>query len=62
MLDKSDGFTRARVERINNLIRTYIYCLLGAQVQARTTIIGLFGIIRDAQKQFIKKILRWYFC
>ena len=54
MLEKSDGFTRAGIGRINDLIRTYIYCLLGAQVQARTSIIGQSGTSPDAQKQFIK--------
>ena len=54
MLEKSDGFTRAGIENINDSIRTYIYCLLGAQVQARTSIIVQSGTIPDAQKQFIK--------
>ena len=54
MLEKSDEFTRAGIERINDSIRTYIYCLLGTQVQARTSIIGQSGTSPDAQKQFIK--------
>ena len=54
MLEKSDGFTRAGIERINDSIRTYIYCLLGAQVQSRTSIIGQIGTSPDSQKQFIK--------
>ena len=56
MLEKSDGFTRAGIERINNSIRTYIYCLLGAQVQARTSIVGQSGTSPDEQKQFIKNL------
>jgi archaellin len=56
MLQKSNGFTRAGIARINDSIRTYIYCLLGAQVQARTAIIGQSGTSPDAQKQFVKNL------
>jgi hypothetical protein len=54
ILQKSIGFTRAGIERLNDSIRTYVYCILGAQVQARTAIIGQIGTSPDAQKQFIK--------
>ena len=54
LLEKSVGFTRAGIARLNDSIRTYIYCVLGAQVQARTMIIGQSGTSPDAQKQFIK--------
>jgi len=54
LLEKSVGFTRAGIARLNDSIRTYIYCLLGAQVQARTAIIGQSGTSPDAQKQFVK--------
>jgi len=53
LLKKSNGFTRAGIERLNDSIRTYIYCILGAQVQARTAIIGQSGTSPDAQKQFV---------
>ena len=36
MIEKSYGFTRAGIERINDVITTYIYCILEAQVKART--------------------------
>ena len=64
MLDKSYGFTRAGIERINDSIRRYIYCLLGAQVQVGTSIIGQSGISPDAEKQFIKnfKMLLMLIC
>jgi archaellin len=52
MLQKSQGFTTAGIARINDSIRTFIYCVLGAQVQARTAIIGQSGTSPDAQKQF----------
>ena len=54
MLEKSDGFKRAGIERIIDSIRTFIYCLLGAQVQARTSIISQSGTSHDAQKKIIK--------
>ena len=33
ILDKSEGFTQAGVERLNDLIRTYVWAILGAQAQ-----------------------------
>ena len=51
--DLCDGFARTGFERNNDLSRTYIYCLLGAQVQTRISIIGQSGTSPDAQKQFI---------
>ena len=54
VLQKSVGFTKAGIVRLNDSIRTYVYCILGAQVQARTAIIGQSGTSPDAQKQFVK--------
>ena len=36
ILDKSNGFMQAGVERLNNSIRTYVWAILGSQAQART--------------------------
>lgn len=55
MLDKSQGFTRAGVERLNDSIRVYAWAVLGAQSQTRTPIIGA-GPAFDAQKQFANKV------
>jgi hypothetical protein len=52
VLDSSNGFTRAGVSRINDSIRTYVWAILGAQAQARSTILGAF----DAQKQFLANV------
>lgn len=52
MLDKSQGFTRAGVERLNDSIRSYTWALLGTQVQTRTSVLG-GGPALDAQKQFV---------
>lgn len=54
ILQNSIGFSWAGIARINDFIRTYIYCILGAQVQARTTIIGHSRTSPDAQKQFVE--------
>ena len=55
ILDDSNGFTRAGVERINDSIRTYCWAILGSQSQTRTGILGT-GTAFDAQKQFLANI------
>ena len=52
ILDKSDGFTRPGVERINESIRTYCWAILGSQSQIKSDILGV-GSAFDAQKQFL---------
>lgn len=51
--DKTDEFTSAGVRRIDDSIRSYVYCILGAQVQTRANILGEDGPQLDAQKQFL---------
>ena len=51
ILNKSDGFTRAGVERLDDSIQTYVWAVLTAQVQIRTSIIGTGAAFR-AQTQF----------
>ena len=55
ILDSSNGFTRAGVERVNDSIRTYSWAILGSQSQTRTDILGT-GTAFDAQKQFLANI------
>ena len=55
ILDKSEGFTQAGVERLNNTIRTYVWAILGVQVQTRSNILKA-GIGFDAQKQFLANV------
>jgi hypothetical protein len=55
ILDYSNGFTQAGVARINDSIRTYAWAILGAQSQARTSILGT-GTAFDAQKQFLANV------
>ena len=52
ILDKSNGFTRPGVERINESIRTYCWAILGSQSQIKSDILGV-GSEFDVQKQFL---------
>ena len=54
-LDKSEGFTQAGVERLDDSIRIYVWVILGAQAQARSNILKT-GTGFDAQKQFLANI------
>ena len=40
VLDKSSGFTQAGVSRINDSIRAYVWAILGAQSQTKSSILG----------------------
>ena len=40
LLDKSEKFTRAGYIRLDDSIRTYVYCILGAQAQTRSSILN----------------------
>lgn len=54
LFDKgAEGFTEAGVERINDTIRTYVYCLLTAQATTRSSILGT-GTAFNAQKKFVE--------
>jgi hypothetical protein len=55
MLDQSIGFTRAGAERLNDTIRTYVWAILGAQSEMRTSILGI-GSAFDAQKRFLSNL------
>jgi len=51
IINKSEGFTKAGVERINESIRMFVWSVLVAQSQTRVNILGF-----DAQKQFLANI------
>jgi len=51
ILDEGKGFTQAGVERLNDSIRTYVWCILGAQAQTRSNITSF-----DSQKQFLNNL------
>ena len=55
MLNKSDGLTRPGVVRLGDSIQTYVWAVLTAQVQIRTSILGT-GEAFCAQAQFQKNV------
>jgi hypothetical protein len=52
----SSSLTYQGIVRLNESIRTYVYCVLGAQAEARSAIIGSFGTELDHSK--ISKIYK----
>ena len=55
ILDKSEGFTQAGVELLNDSMRTYVWAILGAQAQMRSNILKA-GKGFDTQKQFLANV------
>jgi hypothetical protein len=55
VLDHGKGFTQAGVSRINDSIRTFVWAILGAQSQTRSSILGT-GRAFDSQKQFLANV------
>ena len=48
----SAGLTQAGLSRINQSIEAFIYCILGAQVNVRSSILGEGGRAKEAQTEF----------
>ena len=42
-----------RKGRLNQLIEDYVYCILGAGVNVRSSILGLGGSVKEAQSEFL---------
>ena len=55
ILDTSQGFTRAGVERLNDSIRTFVWCVLSAQAETRSNIVKVSSRF-DTQKQFLSNL------
>ena len=51
--NKSSGLTQAGLVRINQSIEAFIYCILGAQVNVRSSIIGAGGRAKETQTEFL---------
>ena len=49
----SSGLTKAGLARINQSIEAFVYCILGAQVNVRSSIIGGGGRATEAQSEFL---------
>jgi len=51
--NKANGLTKAGLSRINQSIEAYVYCILGAQVNIRSSILGEGGRAKEAQTEFL---------
>ena len=49
----ANGLTQAGLSRINQSIEAFVYCVLGAQVNVRSSILGSGGRAREAQSEFL---------
>ena len=47
------GLTQAGLSRINQSIEAFVYCILGAQVNVRSSILGSGGRAKEAQNEFL---------
>jgi len=47
------GLTQAGLSRINQSIEAFVYCILGAQVNVRSSILGEGGRAKEAQSEFL---------
>ena len=51
--DYAQGLTQAGLARINQTIEAFAYCVLGAQVNVRRSILGNGGRAKEAQSEFL---------
>ena len=51
--DKANGLTQAGLSRLNQSIEAFVYCILGAQVNVRNSILGDGGRAKEAQSEFL---------
>ena len=51
--NKADGLTQAGLSRINQSIEAFVCCVLGAQVNVRSSILGDGGRAKEAQTEFL---------
>ena len=49
----SAGLTQSGLSRINQTIKAFVYCVLGAQVNVRSSILGAGGRAKEAQTEFL---------
>jgi len=49
----ASGLTQAGLSRINQSIEAFVYCILGGQVNVRSSIIGDGGRAKEAQTEFL---------
>ena len=51
--EKMEGLTQAGLSRINQSIKAFVYCVLGAQVNVHSSILGDGGRAKEAQTEFL---------
>ena len=51
--DFAQGLTQAGFSRLNQSIEAFVYCVLGAQVNVRSSILGDGGRAKEAQSEFL---------
>ena len=49
----ASGLTQAGLSRINQSIKSFVYCILGTQVNVCSSILGSGGRPREAQREFL---------
>ena len=52
----SSGLTQAGLSRINQSIEAFVYCILGSQVNVRSSILGEGGRAKEAQTEFLNLV------
>ena len=56
MPDASHGLTQEGLARLNQSIEAFVYCVLGSQVDTRSSILDFTGGAKQAQDLFLDKI------
>ena len=51
--NRADGLTQAGLIRINQSIEAFVYCVLGSQVNVRSSILGSGGREKEAHSEFL---------
>ena len=51
--EKMEGLTQAGLSRINQSIEAFVYCVLGTQINVRSSILGDGGRAKEAQTEFL---------
>ncbi|KAL9958652.1 hypothetical protein ACROYT_G035700 [Oculina patagonica] len=49
----AEGLTQAGLSRVNQSIEAFVYCILGSQVNVRSSILGTGGRAKEAQSEFL---------
>ena len=51
--NEAEGLTQAGLARINQSIEAFVYCVLGSQMNVRSSILGSGGRAKEAQSEFL---------